>query len=119
MDHQDKITKYLLEVPRPGFGRRTAAPPLYRLAWWAGLRVRPPVFQPFWSVAVFNGTFSGVVFGVSVWLLTWLLEGRHSSLQTIALSACMGVFVGLFMGRFYGDHARTLKLPNWDDYGGA
>jgi hypothetical protein len=107
---------FLREVPRPGFSRWTAAPPIYRLAWWAGIRVRPPVFQSFAVRAVLFGAFWWILFP----LLALIANGWfvHFELATaIVLGAVGAVTLGVFMSFHYQMKALWLDLPDWDDYG--
>jgi hypothetical protein len=91
-------------------GKYTSAPPIYRLAWKLGIRVRPPLYQSFASLALGMGSWFGVVYGLLMWLLSWRGEGMSIARASIE-SLFAGVFFGLAMAGYYRWKAARLKLP--------
>jgi hypothetical protein len=100
-----------------GVARRHAAPLLFRLLWRLGLRVRPPHFLGFASVAVVYGTSFTVVWGVFMWTLVWSQQGRSIvdvALRAVAAGACFGLMIAWL----YARERREFAVPDWDAVGG-
>ena len=58
MDHQAKVQAMYRHMDALGVSRSTAAPPLWRLLWRAGIEIPPPLFIPFLSAALGMGPSS-------------------------------------------------------------
>lgn len=88
------------------------------MAWWAGFRVPPPVFQSFLVRAVGSGAVVAIVMTLMVGLLDgWL---NHPTVpEVIVLVAVGAVTSGVLMSLWYHLKAARLDLPDWDDYGDA
>ena len=115
LDHQQKIRKYLAEVPGSGFTKLAAAPLLYRLAWWLGVPVRPPVFQSWQALTLSIGLPYGIFISLIMWWIMW--PGWENWFMTPILVVCCGPLFGLFMSGIYVRRAVELRLPDWEDYG--
>ena len=88
----------------------TSAPPMYRLAWKLGLRVRPPLYQSFWSLALGLGIFFGIAWGLLMWFLIWRGDGKPIS-EALVASLAAGVLFGLWMAAYYRWKVKRLQLP--------
>ena len=66
-----KITYYLRDMRQKGVRSWTAAPPIYRLLWRLGIKVRPPLFASFRSLFLALGHLLFVFFSFS------LVGARH------------------------------------------
>ena len=91
-------------------GTYTSAPPIYRLAWMLGLRVRPPLYQSFAALALGMGIWFGVVWGSLMWFLFWRGEEKPLSIAVFG-SLIAGLVFGLGMACYYRWKAGRLQLP--------
>ena len=71
MTHQEKVDHLIAELGKEGMSPYTVAPPLFRLLWALGLRVPPPLFLGFFTVALVAGFFFGLFWGAFMWLIQW------------------------------------------------
>lgn len=110
MTHREKVV-FLYEDKGRNF---TIAPPVFRLAWKLGWRIRPPVFQSFALLAV----EVGVPFGVLMGAVDYFVAGGAKSAPDFASAVFLGVFFGLFVATNYWHLARQLGLPAWEEYPG-
>jgi membrane associated rhomboid family serine protease len=100
-----------------GFARGHAAPLLFRLLWRLGLRVRPPHFLGFASVACVYGTWFMSVWGVFMWTLVWSQQGK--AVVDVALrAAAAGTCFGVIMAWLYARERREFAVPAWEAVGG-
>jgi hypothetical protein len=93
-----------------GVARYTSASPIYRLAWQLGLRVPPPLYQSFSTLAIAVGIWFGVVWGLIMWFLLWRSEAR-SLTSAVVTSLFAAAFFGLAMAAYYRGKAGKLRLP--------
>ena len=115
MTHQEKVDHLIAELGKEGMSSYTVAPPLFRLLWALGLRVPPPLFLGFFTVALFAGFFFGLFWGAFMWLIQWRWWKAPVELAVFA-SVLAGLLFGVSMGAYYRWKARQLKLPRWEDY---
>jgi hypothetical protein len=113
MTHDEKVAHLLGDLGQKGVGRFTIAPPMYRLFWRLGIKVRPPLFASFWSLVAITGLGYGILLFVFMWPFVWQTEPVSAVVGTAALAA---VLFGLFMGVYYRVRAQKLGLPRWEDY---
>lgn len=92
----------------------TSAPPVYRLCWMLGLRIRPPLYQSFASLTFFQGSWLGVLWGLLMWFSLWRNQGWRVT-EAIITSVFAGLLFGLAMATYYRWKASRLKLPPIDD----
>ena len=100
MNHQEKIAYFREDLLSRGFEkamREVFDPPIYRLAWFLGWEIEPPVFQGFlkrlffqalWAFPIFTlFFFVGALVSDSVefdfWIIMW------PSLATTVMMTCM------------------------------
>ena len=55
--YRQRMLDIAASLKTQGVNPMTSAPPLYRLAWLCGIRVRPPFYQSFLSVAFSMGAY--------------------------------------------------------------
>ena len=115
MTHQEKVDHLIAELGKEGMSPYTVAPPLFRLLWALGLRVPPPLFLGFLTVALFAGFFFGLFWGAFMWLIQWRWWKAPVELAAFA-SVLAGLLFGVSMAAYYRWKARQLKLPRWEDY---
>jgi hypothetical protein len=86
-DYRDNMLRMVKELEAQGVNRYTSAPPIYRLAWRLGFRVKPPLYQSFGVRTVIFGLSFVIVFVVGQWLLA--LSARDFMLKRALL---VGIF---------------------------
>jgi hypothetical protein len=115
MTHQEKVDQLIADLGQKGMNPYAVAPPLFRLLWALGLRVRPPLFMGFLSLTLLAGVF----FGASCGLLMWLMPLRPRKLPVevgAATSLIAGLLFGLSMATYYRWKFKRLRLPPWENY---
>ncbi len=115
MNHEEKTEYLLKDLGQRGIGKYTIAPPLYRLLWSLGIKVKPPHFAGFWSLTIIMGMFFGIFWGVFMWLFLWQGQGMPVAIM-IAGSAIAGLGFGLTIACYYRWRSRKLALSPWEDY---
>jgi hypothetical protein len=110
MTNDEKIEYYLRDMRQRGVGKFRAAPPIYRLLWRLGIKVRPPVFASFWSLAVPYAIFYGILF-----FIVWWLNVGHS-ITGLVLSGVAAAFMAASIAVGNRRQARKLAFPRWEDY---
>lgn len=115
MTHREKVDHLIAELGEQGMNPYTVAPPMFRLLWALGLRVRPPLFMGFFTIALFGGFFFGFFWGLFMWLIQWSWWKAPVELAVFA-SAAAGLLFGVTMAAYYRWKARRLRLPKWEDY---
>lgn len=91
-----------------------ASPPLVRLLWSLGFRLRPPFYQRF-SV---NALISGAVFATLFGLIMHFRDTNALSLHwggAVVQTMVAGVFFGLTMSSFTAWQAKDKGLSRWED----
>ncbi len=101
------------QLAAQGVTRSTFAPPAYQIAWRLGLRVRPPLYQPFSTLALGMGTGFGVLWGLMMWIFFWRADGLPA-LPAIGSALLGGALFGLLMAAYYRSRAARLRLPLLD-----
>jgi hypothetical protein len=107
-----------------GVPRWIVAPPLYRLAWLAGLRLPPPLFQSFAQILLTNTLGFGVLGVLTISPIVVLMDPgvpprvlRVTLLGVIpAASLLIGFVYGMAIAGFFRARARELRLPPWHGY---
>jgi Family of unknown function (DUF6404) len=109
-DYRERMLAITEELRAQGVGPYMSAPPIYRLAWRLGLRVRPPLYQPFAPLALGMGIWFGVAWGLLMRFLFWRTEA-HPLLSAVIGSLIAGTLFGLMMAGYYRWKAGRLRLP--------
>ncbi len=117
MTHDEKVAFLLKELGQKGISQYTTAPPLYRLLWRLGIKVKPPFFVSFWFLAVTMGGYFGVFWGIFMWFVFW--QQRLPVSVALESAVFAGVLFGLSMAAYYRWRAGKLGLPRWEDYPAA
>ena len=115
MSHQEKIERLIADLSEQGVSPQTTAPPMFRLLWSLGLKIPPPLYMRFSSLALLGGVPFGLLWGLFMWLLVW--RSRAGLEYMVLISLLAGVFFGLAMAAYYRWRFRRLKLPPWENYG--
>jgi hypothetical protein len=116
MHFRAQLDRSLTMLSARGLARHHAAPPLFRLLWKLGVRVRPPHFLGFGHIALVYGTWFTGVWGVLMWLLVWSHQGVD--FPGVALrSGGAGAAFGLMMAWFYTRERKEFRLPAWESFG--
>jgi len=108
--YREDMLRMVSELQAQGVSRYTSAPPVYRLAWRLGFRVKPPLYQSFRTRAATMGVAFGILMAIAQWLLplndTPFLLGR-----TLLMTTVMGAIFGLTMSLILQLKIRRLRLP--------
>lgn len=118
MTHREKLELMYRHFDTLGIGRSTSAPPAWRLLWFLGLEVPPPLFAPFLPMALAMGSFFAVGWGLLMWLGFWSARGMPVTGVVLA-SLGAGALFGLLMAWIYRRMARRHGLPSWSEYRGG
>jgi hypothetical protein len=113
MTNDEKIEYYLRDMRQRAVGWRarwSAVPPIYRLLWRLGIKVRPPLFASFWSLAVPYAVGWGILL-----IIAWWLRDPHT-ITSLVISVVGAAFIGVIAAASYRRQARKLALPRWEDY---
>lgn len=120
MTNDEKITYYLRDMRQKGVRSWTAAPPLYRLLWRLGIKVRPPLFASFrslyWPPAVLYLCFFLLLWWWEGGSHFWWWEGGSHSISGLVATVVAAVSIGVIMAAIIRRKARKLALPRWEDY---
>ena len=112
MNHDKKVSRMLDNLSFRGMSKFTIAPPGFRLAWFLGWKVKPPLFLGFFALLFGLGIPFSILWGILVGLM-----GNFSSFENRILpSMVVGIIFGLIMAFYYRVKARELDLPPWDHY---
>ncbi|MEJ7759046.1 MAG: DUF6404 family protein [Gemmatimonadaceae bacterium] len=111
--YRERMLAITEELRVQGVRTYTSAPPMYRLAWRAGLRVRPPLYQPFAALAVGIGIGFAVVWGLVMWLLFWRAESFGLT-NVLVRAVVTGTVYGVSLAFYYRWKASKLRLPPLD-----
>jgi Family of unknown function (DUF6404) len=115
LNHREKVSYAIADLAQRGIDTTTSAPPAWRVAWSLGVKIPPPHFMGFLSIAMTSGIVFGVLWGLLIWYLLWYSKGW---LFTASVAAVAGVVYGLLMATCYRYSAAQLELPSWDQYPG-
>jgi hypothetical protein len=89
-------------------------PPLWRLLWRLSVRIPPPHFMPFWSLALFFGAYFGFVWGAFMWFVGWRGTGAPYSIALVT-PLLMGAVSGVATAALNLRKPRECNLPLWRD----
>jgi hypothetical protein len=104
--------KALELLGQSGIRKSNYQPPITSLLWKLGIKVPPPHFANFASVALANGLYFGLVWGTVMSLTVWSHEGR--SLASMLTGAAMaGALFGISMAAYYAYGRKKHQLPAW------
>src|ERR1700721_3130814 len=89
-----KIESYIKDMERRGIKGYLIAPPVFRLLWCFGLKVRPPLFNSFASNFIIFGFFWSIVVGCIEYAYDLIFSVSPHEPQ-LALAIFTGVAMGL------------------------
>lgn len=112
-DYRQRMLAIADELSEQGVGRYASAPPIYRLAWRLGFRIRPPHYQSFASLTLGSAAWFGLTWGLVMWFMDWQYKQMPVAAALVA-SAAAGLFFGLMMAAIYRWKAHRLHLPPLD-----
>lgn len=105
----DKINRFLAETREQNVKPWSAAPPGIRLLWLLSVDVPPPLYWPFWAIAMVDGLMFFVLFAL---ILRFVLA---ESWQRIEIGAPIAAIIfGVWMASFARRQARRLRLSPWN-----
>lgn len=115
MTDEERLKYFLADMKLRGQRHGDVFPPFFRLLWWMGIKVRPPLFLPFWNLAFFSGAIGGLLWGTAMYFILW---------QRYASGPATSIFGGIAFGAFFGcalaitfrTRAKKLELGDWADY---
>jgi len=116
MDFHAQRKRALLVLEQTGIGPNTYAPPLMRLLWRCGLKVRPPHFMGFGMAAILWGAWFSIGWGTFMWMLVWSRQHIDARLA-LAAAGGAGLFFGLVLAGFYARQREKHGLPTWESLG--
>jgi len=104
------------QLERLGIDGSTFAPPPYRVAWWLGLDIAPPLFTRFVWAAIAQSIFYALCIGAALWLLdaVGVFAGKLS--VVVIGSLLCGAALGTLEAVRYRFIAKRYRLPYWDRY---
>ncbi len=102
------------EMAAAGISPMNANPPFNWLTASLGLRIRPPMYQPFALQVVFYGGFFGVFWGLFMYLFLWRAQGMDLWLAS-AVAAGAGLAFGLGIAALNRRKSKRHGLTAWQD----
>lgn len=115
MAFREKVDYLRRDLGRRGVHYGTIAPPLFRVFWWLGWRIRPPHFLSFPKMALFSAAVFTVSWGSAMAVFLWSLPAVPW-LRVAAIAGGTGFLFGVFVAAWYRYQARRLALPRWRHY---
>lgn len=112
---RDRALRELAETPLSELRRR---PPLHRVLWSLGARVRPPHYASFASLAALLAALFGVLFVLLTVPLLTLLGARWTDdfVTTMAWAyLAVAIAYGVIVAGVYRRDAKLLGLTPWDE----
>jgi hypothetical protein len=113
MDFHSRRDQALQLLAEADVSPGTYAPPLLKLLWRCGLKVRPPHFMGFAAAALLWGAWFSVPWGAFMWMMVW--SRQHTDVRlALAAAGGAGLFFGLSLAGYYARQRRKLGLPRWE-----
>jgi hypothetical protein len=113
MDFYAQREQAIRVLAQAGIGPSSYAPPLLRLLWRCGAKVRPMQFIGFGRIAVLFGAWFAVSWGALMWMGSWSRQGMD--VRVALVSACgAGLCFGLGMAGYYAWQRKKYSLPTWE-----
>jgi hypothetical protein len=114
MHFEEKLKIAFHELENSGIKKSKYKPPIYRLAWLLGFKLRPPHYRSFISNLIFSGCWFGTIWGLLKWFLFWSSENK-SIFSAIQSSIFIGAIYGLITANIYRYNINKHKLSRWDE----
>ena len=113
MANSSKLESYKQHMAANGVGESTAFPPAWNMLWSIGLKVPPPPFLGFVSLALISGALFGPMFGIGVFLLGNRGFRDMSVNEALWVALITGAIFGFIMAAYYRRLARKHRLSSW------
>jgi len=108
-----RVESYKQYMMSRGVGVATAFPPAWQMLWSIGIKLPPPPFLGFASLALVAGGIFGPLFGFSVWLLGNRGVREMTANEALWVAFITGAAFGLAMAAYYRHLARKHRLGSW------
>jgi membrane associated rhomboid family serine protease len=116
MTFEEKRVQSLALLAQTGIRPTVYAPPAVLLLWKLGVKVPPPHFMSFLSLASLCAVWYAPVWGLWMWIFVWFRQGK--SVGSAATVACVaGLLFGLAMAVYYAWDRKKKGLPDWESIG--
>ncbi len=113
MMHRQKIKIMCDDFARRGLRKRWCTPPTYWLLWKLNIPIRPPYFQSFIQLMLFNG----FVIALLLFCFSAPFYWSKSLLLPLLISIISGTISGIIIAQATRKRAKSLNLPSWKEYG--
>jgi len=118
MTHSEKLAAMRKHFASLGISPLAGAPRVWRVLWTLGLKLPPPIFMRFSSVAFLIGS----LFAALSWLLVWFGYGWSHTGMSLWLVTGIAVLAGAVFGLIMAIRCRTVarkyNFPLWANYHG-
>jgi hypothetical protein len=119
MTNSSKLESYKQHMAAKGVGEATAFPPAWQMLWFMGIRIPPPPFIGFASLALITGGIFGPLFAFIAWLLGNRGVREMPAGEALWLALVAGTMFGLSMAAYYRHFARKHRLGSWAAFSGS
>lgn len=116
MTRLSKLERYKHYMASKGISEATAFPPAWVVLWSIGIKIPPPPFLGFMSLAVIAGGLFGPFFGLGAWLLGNRGVREMPASEALWVVLITGAVFGLLMAAYYGHLARKHRLGSWAEF---
>ncbi|MEO7108712.1 MAG: DUF6404 family protein [Rhodoferax sp.] len=113
MTQLGKLESYKQYMTAKGIGEATAFPPAWVMLWSIGVKIPPPPFLGFVSLALITGGIFGPLFGLGAWLLGNRGFRQMPATKALWVALFTGAVFGLIMAAYYRQMARKHRLGSW------
>jgi hypothetical protein len=116
MNFEEKRAQSLALLAQKGILPTVYQPPAVKLLWKMGVKVRPPHFMNFWSLATLCAVWYAPVWGLWMWIFVWFRRGTPIG-SAVSIACAAGLLFGLAMAAYYLWDRRKHDLPGWESIG--
>ncbi len=113
MTQSSKLESYKQHMAAIGVTEATAFPPAWHMLWSIGIKLPPPPFLGFVSLALIAGGFFGPLFGLGAWVLGNRGVREMPADEALWVAVITGAAFGLLMAAYYRHLARKHNLGSW------
>ena len=111
----NKVERYIKDMEKRRIKNYLIVPPIFRLLWYCGVNVCPPIFNSFTSNAIVIGLFWTIVVGCIEYSYNLIFSAPpHKSQLLIAFFA--GAATGVTEAWRIAKESKKHALPSWNDY---
>ena len=110
----DARRHFIHEMRSRGVHSLESAPPLWRLLWACGSRIRPPHFMAPWRIGFLLGSILAVPVGL-LFAAAWYWVDCPLGIA-LAMPPITGALFGVQMAWHFRLEALRLGLPSWEEY---